>query len=281
MTDAAWQSGFALLRHLAPTDCSHWSSPGGQRVLVVAPHPDDEVVGCGGTILRHIASGDRVRVLYVTDGRRSRALGLGPDEMAIRRRQEAEQATGAFGLGAFEWIGAREDEWDAVHVQPELQRCLDAIRPDVVYAPSLVDFHPEHIRIAQILAECLKAAKGLRVRIYQVHVPLAARLTTLVADVTPHEQQLRVLLAAHESQLLSTRRSLRLRRYAATRTIGGGLVEAFWEVSAARYCDLHWQITPHLTKFRGVRHRSWLDPLAYLQGGRLRRQLASDARSRP
>ena len=53
-----------------------WQPVGGQRVLVVAPHPDDEALGCGGTIMRHIASGDSVAVLIVTDGRRSRAHNL-------------------------------------------------------------------------------------------------------------------------------------------------------------------------------------------------------------
>src|SRR5688500_13357690 len=54
-----------------PRPCA---SPGGLRVLVVAPHPDDEVAGCAGTILLHRGAGDAVTVLKATDGRRSRAL---------------------------------------------------------------------------------------------------------------------------------------------------------------------------------------------------------------
>ncbi|MFZ2422771.1 MAG: PIG-L family deacetylase, partial [Anaerolineae bacterium] len=56
-----------------------WSTPGGQRVLVIAPHPDDEACGCGGALLRHRAAGDAVTIVVVTDGRRSRSLGLSPD----------------------------------------------------------------------------------------------------------------------------------------------------------------------------------------------------------
>jgi LmbE family N-acetylglucosaminyl deacetylase len=282
-TQAVWRLGFRTMRYLAPSACRPWSSPGGQRVLVIAPHPDDEVVGCGGTILQHLSAGDMVRVVYVTDGRRSRAHGLGPDDMALRRRREAERAAGVFGLGAFDWIGAREGEWDTVHVTSELERCLNATRPDVVYAPSLVDFHPEHIRVAQNVASCLKSAldsggAGLQVRIYQVHVPLTARLTTLVADVTKDEQQLHVLLAAHDSQRASTERSLRLRRYAAARTVDCGLVEPFWELTAARYVELHRDTTFRLAVFRGIRHRSWLDPLAYLIGRQGRQEVSTDFR---
>ena len=38
------------------------------RVFVVAAHPDDEVLGCGGTLLRHVSKGDKVYVLFVSDG---------------------------------------------------------------------------------------------------------------------------------------------------------------------------------------------------------------------
>ena len=40
----------------------------GTRILVLAPHPDDEVFGCAGAIMRHVAAGDSVRVAVVTDG---------------------------------------------------------------------------------------------------------------------------------------------------------------------------------------------------------------------
>src|SRR5829696_5204378 len=52
---------------------------GGQRVLVVAAHPDDETIGCAGAILTHLRGGDSVRVIMVTDGSGSRAGGLAPE----------------------------------------------------------------------------------------------------------------------------------------------------------------------------------------------------------
>src|SRR5690242_3162214 len=54
----------------------------GQRVLLLAPHPDDETIGCGGTLALHALAGDEVTVCIVTDGSRSRAGNLKPEEMA-------------------------------------------------------------------------------------------------------------------------------------------------------------------------------------------------------
>lgn len=39
-----------------------------ERVLVIAPHPDDEIIGCGGTMAQHVEKGDRIFVIYVTSG---------------------------------------------------------------------------------------------------------------------------------------------------------------------------------------------------------------------
>ena len=44
-----------------------------RRVLVISPHPDDDVIGCGGTLRRHVLDGDEVRVIYLTSGERGRS----------------------------------------------------------------------------------------------------------------------------------------------------------------------------------------------------------------
>ena len=62
---------------------ARWSAAGG-RVLAIAPHPDDEAIGCAGTLLRHACAGDQIGLLYVTDGGQSRALGLKPAAMVRR-----------------------------------------------------------------------------------------------------------------------------------------------------------------------------------------------------
>lgn len=75
---------------------------------MVAPYPDDEALGCGGTIMRHIVGGDSVAVLIVTDGRRSRAHNLQADAMAKARQQEARAAAGLLGIDEWIWLGCQK-----------------------------------------------------------------------------------------------------------------------------------------------------------------------------
>src|SRR5262245_2441565 len=76
------------------------TEPGGQRVLVLAPHPDDEVIGCGGTLYKHTRAGHAVTVVYMTDGRKGDPLlyegqlpapeaAIRSQQLVVRRQQEA------------------------------------------------------------------------------------------------------------------------------------------------------------------------------------------------
>lgn len=75
-------------------------------VVVFAPHPDDEVIATGGTICRHREAGDRVIIVFATDGSESHAAVLGihsdpsPAELAVIRQREAVAAAAALGVPA-------------------------------------------------------------------------------------------------------------------------------------------------------------------------------------
>lgn len=68
-------------------------------VLVVAPHPDDEVLGCGGSIANHADRGHRVQVLYLSSGEHGSPT-LPPEQCGPRREQEAAAAAGVRGAVA-------------------------------------------------------------------------------------------------------------------------------------------------------------------------------------
>lgn len=257
------------------TRARRWQSPGGQRVLVVAPHPDDEVAGCGGVIALHGRAGDQVTVLYVTDGRASRAGGLDAAAMARRRQEEAEASARVLKVEDWQWLGLPERRWEDADLAVPLERLIAKLAPDVVYAPSRVDFHPEHYAVARVIAQVPALVSVHSIRVYQVQVPLTRILVNLAAPIASVRDMALEASAVYASQESSMRGPLRLKAYAA-RTHGfPAEAEEFWELTPSAYRALHAEAPPHalVDTFRGLRRLSVTDPLAFAQGRAERRRL--------
>ncbi|MGE3619301.1 MAG: PIG-L deacetylase family protein [Acidimicrobiia bacterium] len=132
--------------------------------LVLAPHPDDETLGCGATIARKRAAGTPVRVLFAADGRTShRSAVVGPDELATIRAGEALAACEVLGVGPAdvvqlglpdETLGARRAE-----LAEALAAELDAHPPDEVRLPSGRDWHPDHRALRAALGDVLRGRR--------------------------------------------------------------------------------------------------------------------------
>lgn len=118
--------------------------------VVIAPHPDDETLGCGATIARKRASGTAVTVVVVADGRyaQHRSRLITPAGLAVLRAEEAVAACAALGVAAanllqlgFEDNAVRESEDDLVH---RLHELLIDVVPEEVLVVSGLDHHVDH-----------------------------------------------------------------------------------------------------------------------------------------
>lgn len=280
-----WRIGYGLTGRLRNRESRErakvFRAAGGQRVVIVAPHPDDETIATGGVAQLHLNAGDQVISIIVTDGRNSKAEGLSGDEMAARRRQEAEQAAETLGIDLC-WLGLPEGHWDRQTAESALQPLLaDA---DIIYAPSCVDFHPEHLRVAALVARVVKSPQT--VRIVELGVPLTGSLVNLVANIKPVADLKEQALADYDTQKGAI---LPLQRLAAYRSRYYRFpeVEAFWEVSGEDYRRIvkggDWR-EKNRCAFRGVRATPLGDPLAWIYGRaerlRLRHMVRSNQKSK-
>ncbi len=122
--------------------------------LVIAPHPDDETLGCGATILRKVRAGSEVCVLLATDGRHSHnSVSLPPPALADLRRREMAEAARRLGLpdSAVLWAGltdgaVAEREGELVEL---IGRVLADRRPREVYATCADEPHPDHAAVGR------------------------------------------------------------------------------------------------------------------------------------
>lgn len=264
-----WISGFYIAGRFGGTKPSI-AEPSGGRILAVAPHPDDELAGCGGTLVRHLAAGAGVTVAIVTDGRKSAALGLQPDEMAAERKLEARDAAAVLGLSDVRWLGFHEGDWAEDEFREQMAALLREVQPDIIYAPSCIDFHPEHRKVASGLAQAVK--REHIVRLFQSQVPLTGALTNVVIDVSDRMPILQSAVAAYRTQFGSLSGFARTRRYTGAYYRAGRHAEPFLELNGDAYAAVH-RSPPGADEFRGFRSRPFSDPLAYLVGRSRRRDI--------
>jgi LmbE family N-acetylglucosaminyl deacetylase len=171
------------------------------RVLVLAPHPDDETFGCGGTLALHRDEGDPVRVLVLTDGAAGDPAGHYPAAEYVGIRQaEARRACGLLGIADLDfWRLADGKLADVADLPARLAEAIGPYRADILYYPSSLELHPDHWA-AGLAVEALHASGQLPCAAYGYEIWSALQPTHLV-DVTRALARKEAAMAEYVSQL--------------------------------------------------------------------------------
>jgi LmbE family N-acetylglucosaminyl deacetylase len=145
-------------------------------LAIVAPHMDDETLGCG-TLLAHTGVADRAHIVYVTDGARSPeppGHAGPPAELPGLREREARQAAAVLGVpeSHLHFMGLPDGTLsrDAAGLARTLLAVLGGMRPDIVFVPFRRDHHPDHVAVNRtVLGAAAAGALGARVVEYFVY----------------------------------------------------------------------------------------------------------------
>ena len=227
--------------------------PTARRILVLAPHADDEVFGCGGTLYRLAQAGAAITVIVVSDG----ALGGGGVDRALVAEREAESRAAAAALGYPAPTFWRFPDRGLRYGEALVGRALEAIRSadaDFVFAPALSELHPDHQALALAAGEAVRRLGGeRRIAFYEVSAPL---LPNTLIDITTAEDAKRAAMRCFRSQLAQQpydEHIAALNRYRSY-TLGNGVhaAEAFLMASAA---DLAIGLAPLFESALGRRRR--------------------------
>jgi LmbE family N-acetylglucosaminyl deacetylase len=231
--------------------------PPGVRVLVLAPHPDDESIGCGGTLARWRKANRAAKVLFLTDGRLgSRDLRAMPEgdprrieaerRLVETRREEARLALETLEIDEFAFADAPDGElWR--HIEPVarvIARTIEEDAPDLIMLPFLTDRHPDHGAAGACLISALRQIDASRLGKltcagYEVWSPIQANV---VVDITESVERKKAAISVYRSQLNDTNYldgALSLNRFRAiSNMVPGTHAEAFYLAPATTFMEL-------------------------------------------
>lgn len=172
------------------------------RVLVISPHPDDESIGCGGTLIKHIVNGDTVHVVFLTSGEKG-GHGLNPKETLQIREQEARVASRILGIKNIEFWRLRDGECRATgQVVNRIRNNIEQLKPNFLYVPHHKEAHFDHRASARIIRRALVNSELkktiLTVYMYEVWTPI--QRIDHIEDITPYIEKKMSAIRAYKSQ---------------------------------------------------------------------------------
>ena len=125
--------------------------------MVIAPHPDDETLGCGGTLLRHISDGDEVYWLICTTITESQGF---TKERIEERKKEIDLVANMFGFAGYRQLNFKTTELDQVprnELVGAIAEYMKEIKPQTMYLPYRNDVHSDHAQIFDASVACTKS----------------------------------------------------------------------------------------------------------------------------
>lgn len=223
-------------------------TPGSERVVVLAPHMDDETIGCGGTLALHAQRGAKITVVFMTDGRRGTAdvtllTGAARErrelEITALRKAEAQQALHDLGVTDCVYLDAADGELSpTTELAARLRAVIEQRAPELVYLPHFLEEHADHrATTAVLLAACSDAPWHFVCMGYEVWTPLFPTCLVRIDRTIDIKQRALSRYASQIAQADYTQASVGLNAY---RAIGlhdshGAYAEAFCAVPWAAY----------------------------------------------
>jgi len=122
------------------------------KVLVIAVHPDDETLGCGGTLLKHKANGNEIHWLICTDIDKS-------DEYYETGQKEITKVSKLYSFDSvvnLQLKTMRVDEYSMSELIGKISKVINEIQPDTLYLPFKSDVHSDHRKIFEAAYSCTK-----------------------------------------------------------------------------------------------------------------------------
>ena len=216
----------------------------GDVVLVIAPHPDDEAIGCGGTVRRHVRSGKGAHVVFCTMD-------------TPVRRHEAVAAAGMAGYAATHWldypVGSLQGR-DDLHIR--LGALYAQNKPDVILVPFALDNHADHRAVNMALARMAETAGAdCMVYAYPVWFPL---YPNVLIDVSGVWEEKKKMIECYASQT-ATRDYVTMSRslgayWAQVKGRDLAVVETFFRMTLSGYAGLTRRLLDNAETTQGAPH---------------------------
>jgi LmbE family N-acetylglucosaminyl deacetylase len=133
------------------------------KILIIAPHPDDETLGAGGTLATHAKKGDELYWCIVTEA----YAPEWPDEFIKKRKEEIAQVAKVYGITGIFTLGFPTVKLDLAgqkKINDAMSQVIQEVKPDIVYVPYMYDLNKDHEIAFAAAMVATRPKKGLPIK---------------------------------------------------------------------------------------------------------------------
>lgn len=232
--------------------------PNFKNALVLAPHPDDDAFGMGGTIKKITSSGGKVTVAYFCDGsggipeedmtklelkNEGLTVAKSNQELVIQRKEETKEAGKILGVSEMIFWGYKDGKLaSGTAAIRALQDLIKRVQPDIIFLPSFLDNHGDHRVVNEIFINAVSPmpnVKSLTIWAYEIWTPI---FVNRLVDITLYIKTKQEAILSHRSQLQARgydKAIVGLNQYRAEINKISGYAEAFFCAPVDIYIDLY------------------------------------------
>ncbi|MBI4722305.1 MAG: PIG-L family deacetylase [Candidatus Stahlbacteria bacterium] len=195
--------------------------PDGKVVLVLSPHCDDAVFGCGGTLYKHFKAGDKVSILYLK---------------VMNKVMEDEARATAEILGISKQIFCESD----VNNAEKITDVLNKLMPEIIYTPHPMDNHPDHYQTSLILANVISKLKITPILLcYEIWTPIIPNVVIDISECIEYKKLAIDCFVSQNKTLDYTNGIIGLNQYRSlSLKQGGSFAECFIRVNKKELTSL-------------------------------------------
>jgi len=192
-----------------------------ESLLVLAPHPDDEIIGCGGLLLKYRYA-DR-KIVFITDGSKGDPY-IGKKELIEIRKSESQNVLHSIGINKIDYLEIEDGK-----VMENVDVIKENLKKDIskyqnIITPFVFDNHIDHLYTTKALYEILKECKKSdnTIWLYEGWSPL---IPNLLVNITQYIDQKKELIRMYKSQIKHIAYDEKIVGLNSYRSIGAGLQE--------------------------------------------------------
>lgn len=215
-------------------------------ILVLSPHPDDEIFSIGGILAKLQRNGEKITVLYFCDGSKGTPQGIRDSSLVIKRKKETKEAAKIIGINNLIFWGYKDGFLQLTRTSMKgLYNLISEIKPDIIFLPSLIDNNPDHLAVNEIFyyAFYKYPEKSFNfpvlIAMYELWTPQFPNRIINISDVINIKKE---AMKCHKTQLRSRaydEAALALNKYRAEINKNPGYAEALFVCNASLYKTLY------------------------------------------